>query len=73
MHHIPRPGPALDDAIRAANQRIRAIVTGYPGFRLPPPGMRPEYDAAVERFTALVQARDAARGREGEDEEAQAA
>lgn len=73
MHDIPRPGPALDAAIREANRRIREIVRGYPGNRLPPPGQRDGYDAAVERYSELVRARDQARGREGEDEEAQAA
>lgn len=69
MPNSPSP-ESLQRAVDAANADIRAIVQGYAGGRLPAPGLRPEYDAAVEVYNAAITALHAAR--EGEDEPAAA-
>lgn len=65
MHSIPPARPDLQEAVRDANAAIRAIVSQWPGGRLPPAGERDDYDKAVTEYVAAVRARDGARAREG--------
>jgi hypothetical protein len=68
MPPSPATAAALQRAVDAANAAIRTIVQGYAGGRLPAPGLRPEYDAAVEVYNAAVTTLH--RAREPEDEPA---